>query len=48
MIFLEEIMRELNPRPVSMSHTTKPLDQRGISCQKSDFKSLILLYTHVT
>ena len=28
---------KLNPRPISMSQTTKPLDQRGMSCQKSHF-----------
>ena len=39
----------LNPRPIIMSQATKPLDQRGMSCQKSDFnpwlnKSIPLLW----
>ena len=28
---------ELNPRPIIITQTTKPLDQRGMSFQKSDF-----------
>ena len=26
-----------NPRPIIISQTTEPLDQRGMSCQTSDF-----------
>ena len=53
--FKMRLRGESNPRPLVMSHTTKPLDQRGMSCQKADFnpwlplrnKSIILLYTHI-
>ena len=38
LLFFQMRMRgESNPRPIIISQTTEPLDQRGMSCQTSDF-----------
>ena len=37
LFFKMRLWGESNPKPLVMSQTTKPLDQRGMSCQKSDF-----------
>ena len=37
LFFSMRLWGESNPRPIIMSQTTKPLDKRGMSCQKSDF-----------
>ena len=37
LFFQMRMWGESTPRPIIISHTTEPLDQRGMSCQTSDF-----------